>query len=94
MVALLSPVTAGTVLGNPGTWHDEFGRVELSIDYGMSSHMAPFLMFDQTLRTTYENKVWQLMTDWEAFKSNTSIYDQASMVLAGCLYYSLDESQL
>ncbi|MHC1591107.1 MAG: hypothetical protein ACXQS8_03405 [Candidatus Helarchaeales archaeon] len=93
-VTLFSPVLAGTILGNPGSWSGGLGRVELSVDYGQGNHLAPFLAFDPALRTTYENKVWQLMSDWETVKANSSIYDEAAMLYAGCLYATLSESQL
>ncbi len=81
-------IPAGTILGKPGPWNQDLGRVELMVvkmDEGLT--YAPFYMFDAELKVTYEQKVWQLMEDWETFKSDTTLYDQPAMepYHAGCL---------
>lgn len=81
-------VTAGTVLGTAGTWSATLGRTELMVigDFTPTGNTAfcPFSFFDPSLKITYMNKVTQHMSDWEAFKSDTGIYDQGSMVAPGC----------
>ena len=76
-------VTAGQLLGAPGTWNETYGRVELMVVQG-SIYYCPFDLFDASLKDEYENKVTQLMDDWETFKADDTIYDQAAMVSPGC----------
>lgn len=76
-------VTAGQALGIPGTWNDTYGRVELMVVQG-ATYYCPFDVFDASLKAEYEDKVTQLMNDWEAFKDDETIYDQAAMVSPGC----------
>lgn len=38
-----------------------------------------FSYFDASLKEEYEQKVWQLMSDWETYKNNKNIYDEAAM---------------
>lgn len=86
-------VTAGDIIGNPGTYSlDGYGRVEIEI-YGDNYMHCPFEFFDSTLQAEYEQKVTQLMQDWETFKSDTSLYDQATMAdyAAGCLAWQYSD---
>ncbi len=79
-------VTAGDVIGNPGTHSSEgYGRVEIEI-YGDNYMHCPFEFFDPTTIDEYEQKVSQLMSDWETFAYDDTVYDEASMAdyAAGC----------
>lgn len=88
-------VRAGDLLGKPGTWHQEgVGRVELDIFSGSGTHHAPFAFFDSALKDDYEDEVWDFMEDWEDFKGDDSLYNEDDMLYAGCLYETLDESEL
>ncbi|MBY9020961.1 MAG: hypothetical protein KGD67_07875 [Candidatus Lokiarchaeota archaeon] len=87
-------VRAGDILGNPGPWGDGLGRVELMVNYGDGGHYAPFAFFDPVLKETYETLVWEHMKDWEDFINNSSLYDENSMIYAGCLYEVLNENEL
>jgi len=93
-ISIGDKVVAGMIIGKPGTYTSLCGRVEIQI-YNMETNLnyAPFKLFDPTLRDEYEQKVWQLMDDWETFKNNISIYDQDSMIYAGCLYETMVESE-
>ena len=86
-VSLGQSVSAGDVIGNPGThsW-DGYGRVELEI-YGDNYMHCPFEYFDANLNNEYQQKVWDLMDDWEDFRGMYNLYDQAAMqnYAAGCL---------
>lgn len=82
-------VMAGEIIGKPGTWYGELGRVELSINENPNIHRAPFALFDPELQAEYEALVTEHMKDWEDFKGNSSIYDQENMVYPGCNYASL-----
>ncbi len=87
-------VKAGDILGAPGTWSSTHGRVELDI-YGSKGHYCPFTFFGKKLRSEYEQKIEQHMQDWEAFKLDTSIYDEEGMTYAaGCSYKTLTEDEL
>jgi hypothetical protein len=87
-------VTAGDVLGKPGTFSDNLGRTEIMVfknQFDKSLAYAPFKFFDPKLSEEYQQKVWRLMEDWESFKNDLTIYDQKAMTkfYAGCLYEEL-----
>jgi len=87
-------VQAGDLLGKPGNWQGELGRVEIDIFSGEGTHHAPFAFFDPELKEDYEDQVWQIMEDWEDFKNDEDLYDEVEMIYAGCLYETLEESEL
>lgn len=64
-------LTSGEFIGNPGNWNNApgLGRVELSVINDQERrNYCPFFVFDPALKSMYEAKVQQLMTDWETFK--------------------------
>ncbi len=77
-------VTAGKVVGKPGSWSASLGRVELMVTIGRVAY-CPFSYFDPARKSVYQQKVRRLMADWETFKGDPTIYDEAAMVLPGCL---------
>ncbi|MGK7395713.1 MAG: hypothetical protein ACNS62_14130 [Candidatus Cyclobacteriaceae bacterium M3_2C_046] len=80
-------LAAGEVIGNPGNWNNApgLGRVELSvINDEERRNYCPFSFFDPALKSAYEAKVLQLMTDWETFKNDFTIYDQENMTAPAC----------
>jgi hypothetical protein len=84
---LLSP---GTVLGNPGTWSADLGRFEIMINNtstGLS--YCPFCVFDPDSAEAHKTKVLRHMTDWEAFKKDTAIYDEKRHPFPGCRYENM-----
>jgi len=83
-------LVSGQVLGNPGTWDATYGRFEIMINNdakGLS--YCPFVFFDPALLAEYQQKVSQLMQDWEAYKSDANIYDEDGHVSPGCRYESM-----
>jgi len=86
-VQIGSTVVAGQVLGTPGPWGDKFGRTEFQINAttdGVVLSYPPWKYFEPGLLQQYEDKVSNLMNDWEAFKKDSSIYNQAAMLYPGC----------
>lgn len=78
-------VTAGHVLGNPGTWDSFVGRVEIQIILTSEDEsVCPFLYFDPVTKADYEGKVSQLIDDWENYKGNPQIYSEEDFLIAGC----------
>jgi hypothetical protein len=83
-------VEAGDIIAKPWDFYEGLGRYGLWIGYinredNSETFYAPFKLFDLELRQEYEAKLWQLMKDWEDFKHNWTLYNQESMVYAGCL---------
>ena len=84
-VAVDDAVTAGQILGNPGTWDIYAGRVEIQIILTMEGEsVCPFLFFDPDTRAQYESKVSQLIDDWENYKGNSQIYSEEDFPITGC----------
>jgi|GEM_PF-1670639 len=84
-VKLRDRVASGDTLGHPGTWSGALGRFEIMInnnDNGLS--YCPFCVFDETRIAEYQQAVLRLMQDWEAFKGDTTIYDEEKHVQPGC----------
>lgn len=82
-------VNAGDPLGKPGPWGPSMiGRFEIQInvdqDQGELSY-CPFMLFDPDLVDEFKQKVSQLMSDWETFKGDQNIYNEATHVYPGCL---------
>lgn len=87
-------VKAGDLLGTAGNWSATVGRVELMLTNTVG-YPCPFNYFDEDLKTEYENKITQLMNDWETFKYDDTIYDEDSMTYAaGCPYDFLTNDDL
>jgi len=76
-------VTAGQVLGKPGPWIEGVGRTELMV-YGNDSAYCPFLYTPDSLKAGFRQRLRDLMADWEAYKGDSGIYDEAAMVEPGC----------
>lgn len=81
-------VSAGDTIGNPGPWDATVGRVEIMLaEQTANAYWAPFSCFDPDSLDVYQDKVWTIMEDWETFKGDTTLYDEATMRdhFAGCL---------
>jgi len=89
-VSVGDSLMTGDVVGNPGPWQEEFGRVEVQISYPDNSDedlsVCPFVYMDLSIKEEYQAKVLQLMNDWEAFKGDTTIYDQQAHLYPGCTH--------
>ena len=86
-------VTAGSPLGNPGVWNPAagMGRVELMIFRGGTTEefVCPFNVFDTALEKEFREKIAQHMMDWETFKGEANLYDEAAMSAPGCLFETM-----
>ena len=108
-VAAGDQIQAGDPIGNPGiTSHNcaalggspQLGRTEIMINSGAQSKtFCPFNYFDTATRSTYENLVWQMMSDWEQYVLDSygisgnyvasspvseQVYDDENQTVAGC----------
>ncbi|MDH5180539.1 MAG: M23 family metallopeptidase, partial [Gammaproteobacteria bacterium] len=83
-------LVSGQVLGKPGNWGPTLGRFEIMINNDSTGRSyCPFVHFDPALKADYQAKVSTLMQDWENFKGNNAIYNEAAQVLPGCRYESM-----
>jgi len=82
-------VPAGQQIGTAGTWFGGLGRTELQVINNVNGlSYCPFAVFDSNLKITFQQKVTNLMNQWETYINNPDIYDQDSMVYPGCLIES------
>ncbi|MCK4795713.1 MAG: hypothetical protein KAV87_68930 [Desulfobacteraceae bacterium] len=82
-------VTVGQPLGTAGTWFGGLGRTELQVINDINGlSYCPFAVFDSNLEITFQQKVTDLMSQWETYVNDPDIYDQDSMVYPGCLVES------
>lgn len=83
-------VAAGQSLGKVGPFSLTLGRTELIVvNFIEEFAYCPFELFDPDLVLEFQQKVADLMDDWESFKGDAAIYDQAAMVAPGCLVPTL-----
>lgn len=72
-------VTAGQQIGEASET-----KFEADISLNFDTAYCPNDFFDSSLAATLEGKLTQLMSDWESFKEDTSIYDEEAMYQPGC----------
>jgi hypothetical protein len=83
-------VAAGQSLGKVGPFSLTLGRTELQVvNFIEEINYCPFELFDPDLALAFQQKVTDLMADWETFKGDASIYDQPTMVEPGCVVHTL-----
>ena len=83
-------VQPGDTLGNPAPLSSNLGSAEIMINnLDTKLSYCPFCYFDEQIRDITIQKVEQLMSDWEKFKGDTSIYDEKNHVIPGCRYESM-----
>jgi hypothetical protein len=90
-VGLGDVLAPGDTLGNPGTWGGDLGRFEIMISNksnGLS--YCPFCCFDSDSSEQYQFLVLQHMLDWEAFKGDTTVFDEKDHVYPGCSMESME----
>ena len=81
-------ITAGQFLGNPSPWFGDSYYVELMItkDLGDGSPVGycPYTFMTSSLKATYSASLNTLISDWETYKGDTSIYDESAFIYPGC----------
>ncbi len=96
-----TPVVAGETLGYFGNWFgdsgtDINGRTELMVfeyinDYeGVLNH-CPTLYLDAEVEQHLTNRIQNLMSSFEIWSGDASIYDEQNMIAPGCLYEAIKE---
>lgn len=84
-------VTAGQVVAEAANFNNNapagFGLFEIGILKGGNppQHVCPFQYLDDSVKDELMGQLTQLFKDWEAFKNDTSLYDEASESIPGCL---------
>jgi hypothetical protein len=85
-----SRVSPGDTLGHPGTWSGILGRFEIMVNRSSDRRSyCPFAFFDGATAAAAEDRVRQHMRDWETFKNDTLVYDEAAQTQAGCRMESM-----
>ncbi|HHS14193.1 MAG TPA: hypothetical protein ENN03_10570 [bacterium] len=83
-------VMPGDTLGNPGTWSATLVRFEIMINnYATGLSYCPFCCFLPESTLVYQNRVRLLVDQWEAFKGDTTIYDDHLWPWPGCRMESM-----
>lgn len=79
-------VTAGQLLGKPGTWSQSGqGRVEIMLFDNKNTAHCPMEYFDEATKSTYAAKINAFFDSWEgASCKNASVYNRGSMTSPGC----------
>ncbi|MBI2079261.1 hypothetical protein HYT84_00730 [Candidatus Micrarchaeota archaeon] len=72
--------------------NNEIAMVELAVWKGGAGiyKFCPFEFLDESLKSTYEEKINRLATDWEEFVGK-DIYKQKDWVAPGCLLHNVTE---
>ena len=90
LVAEGDSVAAGQWLGQPGTFSAALGRTELQlVNFVERRSYCPLALADPALAADLAADVAGLMDDWETFQGDAALYDEAAMLLPGCLADSL-----
>lgn len=83
-------IEPGDTLGYPAPLFQGLASFEIMVnnsETGLS--YCPFCCFNPHKIEEYEEKLNQLISDWETFKNDTTIYDESSFVYPGCLMESM-----
>lgn len=101
-------VEAGDVLGKPvkNYWNTSLGFWEIEgpmrnrqfrdssgKDRWEQTWFCPVSFLEPSLRPKYEARVTQLMRDWETFKGDADIYNEANQVAPGCTMRRVDPNE-
>lgn len=89
-------IKVGQVLGKPSPNRDgKTGYVEIMLKEtdGRSAATAhcPSLFLAAAVKTDLEDKLIELMKDWESFYGDQNIYDQSFQVAPGCVKATMEE---
>jgi hypothetical protein len=89
-VRLDSEVAAGDTLGRPGNWDGRLGRFEIMVNRASDRRSyCPFAFYDPAGADAARGLVVRLMREWEAFKGDTTVYDEAAQDGSGCRMESM-----
>jgi hypothetical protein len=84
-------VTAGQVLGIPGAWAAIAGQYELQVNDDVhDTYACPMTFLAPEVAAATAASLEQLMSDWETFKGDPTLFDEASMAVPGCLVDTLE----
>lgn len=94
LVKVGDKVKAGQVIAEVSThdsqYHPGFGLYEIGILHAGNppTHVCPFAYLDDSIKEDTFAKLTSFYTAWEAYRGNTSLYDESKHVVPGC--YTLD----
>jgi hypothetical protein len=84
-------VTAGQIVGEVSDFDHGapagFGAVEIGILKGGNppEHVCPFAYFDPSIKADMEKKIIAFYTSWEEYRGDSTLYDEKTMQVPGCL---------
>lgn len=95
LVEVNDQVEEGDVLGKVALNRDAItGFAEIAIKNvkgNDSKHYCPVNYLSEDIIEVYESKISALMLDWETYTGDSTIYDEASQVVPGCLLEMVSE---
>lgn len=90
-----SNVVVGQVIGIPGGFTTNQGQIELQVNDDLNGeYLCPLELMHGEIKTIWEEKLLQLMDDWESLMEDSNIFDQEDHAIAGCLEFSIDYDDL
>ncbi len=95
-VSVGDTVFAGDPIASPGPWDGGLGRFQvLVINTTTNLSHCPTGLFDADSAETFRARLHGLMSDWESFKNDATIYDDGQdLDPAGCGVQTLDWSEV
>ena len=88
-------IQAGEYIGTPGVWYMDVGFIELTImkdlNNGFNENYCPYDFFTPELKVSFSQGLNNLMTDWESYNNDMTIYDEESYVSPGCFENTVEE---
>lgn len=72
----------------------ELGLFEIMVLPPDRTYRCPTDYLHSEVESTIKQQIADLMSDWESFKGNESLYDEANMPTVGCLNASFTDDQL
>lgn len=68
--------------------------ITLGKEQGKMTYFCPFIFFEESLKEEYIAKVTKMMSDWEDFKNDSSIYSESNQPIPGCACESITDAEL
>ena len=90
-------VTAGQIIAEVSTFDKGappgFGAVEIGVLKGGNppQHVCPFAYLDPSIKEDIEKKIIAFYKSWEEYRGNTSLYNEDTVEVPGCLTLKLIE---